>query len=66
MPEEVSPARVQANAAAARAALAPQSVARVAETVSPTVTRFMDEKVKLPLEIEPATFVAIQRGELGK
>ena len=66
MADEVTPERVRANAAAARAPLEPARAARVAETVSPTVARFAAESVELPFEIEPASFVAIQRGELDR
>ena len=66
MTDAVSPERVRLCAQAARVTLEPGSAERVASAVSPTVERFAAEDVKLPLEIEPASFVAVQRGEASR
>ena len=61
MPKEVSPDRVAATAAAARGPLARDGAQRVARAVTMPVTRFAAANVALDIEIEPATFVAVQR-----
>jgi hypothetical protein len=61
MPDEVPPERVQAIAAAARVPLEPQSAARVARAVGPTVARLASAGLACPFETEPASFVAVQR-----
>lgn len=61
MPEQVPPERVLAIAAAARIPLAPASAARVADAVSPAVTRFAAAQASFSFETEPASFVAVQR-----
>ena len=53
-------------AAAARVPLEAGAAARIARAVAPTVARFAAEKVVLALETEPASFVAVQRRELGQ
>jgi len=66
MPDDVTSERVAAMAAAARVPLEGGSAARIARAVTPTVARFAAEKVDLALETEPASFVAVQRRELGR
>jgi hypothetical protein len=61
MPDEVTPGRVAAIAAAARVPLEQTSAVRVANAVNPTVTRFTAEKIALPLEVEPATYAVVAR-----
>ena len=61
MAAEVTPERVAAIAASARIHLDATAAGRVARSVNPTVTRFIEEKITLPLEIEPATFVVVAR-----
>jgi hypothetical protein len=61
MPDEVTPERVAAIAAAARVPLEQTSAARVANAVNPTVTRFAAQKIVLPLEVEPATYAVVAR-----
>jgi hypothetical protein len=61
MPDEVTPGRVAAIAAAARVPLEQTSAARVANAVNPTVTRFAAQQIALPLEVEPATYAAVAR-----
>jgi hypothetical protein len=61
MPDEVTPERVAAIAAAARVPLEQTSAARVANAVNPTVTRFAAQKIALPLEVEPATYAVVAR-----
>ena len=64
MPNEVTPERVATIAASARVPLDATAAGRVARAVNPTVTRFAAEKVNLSMEIEPATFIVIARGEI--
>ena len=59
MPNEVTPERVAAIAAAARVPLEQTSAARVAKVVNPTVTRFAAQMIALPLEVEPATYAVV-------
>ena len=59
MPDEVTPERVAAIAAAARVPLGQTSAARLAKAVNPTVTRFAVQMIALPLEIEPATYAVV-------
>jgi hypothetical protein len=66
MPDEVEPDRVAAIAAAARIPLAPEDTARIARAVTPTAARFAGAKIDLPLETEPASFVVVQRREIGR
>jgi hypothetical protein len=61
MPKEVSPARVAATAAAARVALPRNGAERIARAVTMPVTRFAAANIALDMEVEPATFVAVQR-----
>jgi hypothetical protein len=61
MPDEVTPGRVAAIAAAARVPLEQTSAARVANAVNPTVTRFAAQQIALPLEVEPATYAVVAR-----
>jgi len=57
MPDNISPDRVP---------LAPNDAARIARAVAPVAARFAAAKVNLPLETEPASFVAVQRREIGQ
>ena len=66
MPDEISPDRVTAIASAARVPLAPNDAARIARAVAPVAARFAAAKVDLPLETEPAGFVAVQWREIGR
>ena len=66
MPDEVTAERVAAIAASARIPLDASTVERVARTVNPTVTRFFAEKIALPMEIEPATFVVVAREQAAR
>jgi len=66
MPDDISPDRVTAVASAARVPLAPNDAARIARAVAPVAARFAAAKVDLPLETEPASFVAVQRREIGR
>jgi hypothetical protein len=66
MPDDISPDRVTAIASAARVPLAPNDAARIARAVAPVAARFAAAKVDLPLETEPASFVAVQRREIGR
>jgi hypothetical protein len=65
MTGEVKPDRVAAIAAAARIPLALEDVERIARAVTPTAARFAAAKIDLPLETEPASFVVVQRREIG-
>ena len=61
MPKDVSPARVAETAAAARVPLPRNGAERIARAVTMPVTRFAAANIALDMEIEPATFVAVQR-----
>ena len=61
MPKDVSPERVGATAAAARIPLPRDGAARIARAVTMPVTRFAAADIALDMEIEPATFIAVQR-----
>lgn len=61
----VSPERVAALAAAARVPIAEDGPARIARAVTPTVARFTAENIALELELEPSSFVAVQRRDAG-
>jgi hypothetical protein len=61
MNDKVTPERVAKMAAAARVPLPENSPARIAKAIAPIVARMDAENIQLPLEIEPATFVAIAR-----
>ena len=66
MPYDVSPDRVTAIASAARVPLAPIDAERIARSVAPTVARFTTAKIDLALEIEPASFAAVQWREIER
>ena len=66
MPDDISPDRVTAVASAARVPLAPNDAARITRAVAPVAARFAAAKIDLPLETEPASFVAVQRREIGQ
>ena len=61
MIERVTAARVKAFAAAARVPIEDEAAARAAKAVDATVRRMAELALQLPLEIEPASFVAIAR-----
>jgi hypothetical protein len=61
MSERVTAERVKAFAAAARVPIEDDAAARAARAVDPTVRRMDELALQLPLEIEPASFVAIAR-----
>ena len=65
MSADVSPERVAAIATAARVPLVPEAAARIARTVTPPLTRFADADIAMEMEVEPATFVAVQRKDAG-
>jgi len=66
MPDDVSPERVVALAAAARVSLGGDAAARVARAVTPMLTRFAAGNIAMPLETEPSTFVAVQHKDAGR
>ena len=61
MPKEVSPERVSAIAAAARIPLPRNGAERIARVVTMPVSRFAAANHALDIEVEPATFVLVQR-----
>ena len=61
MAENVSPKRIAAIAAAARIPLDSEAAARVARAVTMPGTRIAAANIALEMEVEPATFVAVQR-----
>ena len=60
MPDHVTPERIAALAAAARAPLADGAAVRIAGAVTPTVARYAAENIALPLETEPSSFLVVQ------
>ena len=66
MPDDVTPERILTLAAAARVPLDAAAAARVARAVTPTVTRFAAERIALPLEVEPASYLAVARKEIAR
>jgi hypothetical protein len=66
MPDDVTPERVVTIAASAGIRLDASTAERVARAVNPSAKRFSAEKINLPLEIEPATFVVTARKDLGR
>jgi hypothetical protein len=63
---DVSPERIRIIAGAARIPIAPESAERVAAAVTPAVDRISEANLALPLEIEPASFMAVQQRETGR
>jgi hypothetical protein len=63
---DVSPERIAALAAAARVPLAQESPAHIARAVTPTVTRYAEENITIPLETEPSSFVVVQQRDAGR
>lgn len=61
MPDEVTSERVAIIAAAARVKLEPEATERIARVTTPTAGRFAKANIELPMEVEPSTFVVIQR-----
>ena len=61
MPKEVSPDRIAALAAAARIPLPKDAAARIARTATNPVKRLAAANIALDIEVEPATFVFVQR-----
>ena len=70
MSDQVTQERVQARIAimseAARVPLDPNASARVARAVLPTIKRFAAADVAPGFEVEPSSFTAIARTEIGK
>jgi hypothetical protein len=66
MPNDISPDHVASLAIAARVPLAPNDAGRIARAVAPTAARFAAANVDLLLETEPASFVVVQRREIGR
>ena len=63
MSDDVTPERVAAAAAMARVPLTSDDAARIARAVTSPVGRLAD--ITLEMEIEPATFVMVQRKDAG-
>jgi hypothetical protein len=66
MSDEITPDRVMTIAAGAGIQLDTTTAERVARAVNPSAKRFSAERIRLPLEVEPATFVVVARNELGR
>jgi hypothetical protein len=66
MPDEVTSERIAALAAAARIPLAEGAAARIAGAVTPTVARYAAEKIAIPLETEPSSFLVVQHKDAGR
>jgi hypothetical protein len=63
---DVSAERVRVIAGATRIPIAPASTERVAAAVSPAINRLSTANLALPLEIEPASFLAVQQREIRR
>ena len=63
MPDDVTPERVAAAAAMARVPITSDDAARIARAVTTPVKRLAD--IMLEMEVEPATFVMVQRKDAG-
>ena len=61
MPKEIAPERVAAIAAAARVPLPRKGAERIAAAVTMPATRFAGGNIALDIEVEPATFISVQR-----
>lgn len=61
MTDKATAERVATIAAAARVPLREDAAARIANAVAPAVARFGEEKIALPLEVEPSTYVVVAR-----
>jgi hypothetical protein len=66
MSDEVTPERIAALAAASRVPLAEGTAARIARAVTPTVARYGAEKITIPLETEPSSFLVAQHKDAGR
>ena len=66
MPEEITAARVETLAAAARVSLPEGSATRIANAIAPTIARLANAQLDLSLETEPSTFVVVQRREIDR
>ena len=58
--------RIRLNAAAVGIVLDPDSPARIARAITPTLARLEQERPVLPLDVEPSTFAVLQRAEIVK
>jgi hypothetical protein len=63
---DVTPERVAALAAAARVPIPDDAPARIARAVTPTVARYASEKIAMPLETEPSSFLVVQHKDAGR
>jgi len=63
MPDDVTPELVAAAAAITRVPLTSDDAARIARAVTTPVKRLAD--ITLEMEVEPATFVTVQRKDAG-
>ena len=61
---DIDPDRIRVMADAARVPLRAEAPARIARAVAPNIARFAAEKLALPFETEPSTFVVVQRREI--
>ncbi|MEA2875104.1 MAG: hypothetical protein QOF14_300 [Hyphomicrobiales bacterium] len=66
MPDNVSPERIAALAAAARVPISEKGPERIAHAVSPTVARYAAESIAIPLETEPSSFLVVQHKDAGR
>ena len=66
MPDDVTPERIAALAAAARVPISDKSPAHIARAVTPTVTRYAAENIAIPLETEPSSFLVVQHKDAGR
>jgi hypothetical protein len=53
-------------AEAARVPLGAEAPTRIAQALTPIITRFAALKLAIPLEVEPSTFVVVLRREVER
>lgn len=66
MPDQDLSERIRLNAEAARIPLSGDTVARIGRAVAPPLARLAQERLAMPLEVEPSTFIVVQRGEIAE
>ena len=66
MEHESMAQRIETLAAAARIPLQKDASARIANAVKGALSRLRQAQLELPLEIEPASFVVMQRMEVER
>jgi hypothetical protein len=66
MPDDLSPDRVTAIAAAARMTLPEGGAARISRAVGPMVARYGAADIAMPLETEPSSYLVVQHKDANR